>query len=56
MSDTVTSVKKHVTQSVVDEGEVGKLLLDGGGDRYEVEWDAEAEVTSDDSRRGQLRR
>ena len=45
MSDTVTSVEKHGTQSVVDQGEVGKLLLTGGGDRYEVEWDAEARVT-----------
>ena len=45
MSDTVTSVEKHGTQSVEDQGEVGKLLLRGGSDRYEVEWDAEARVT-----------
>lgn len=46
MSDTVTSVEKHGTQSVADQAEeVGKLLLDSGGDRYEVEWDAEAKVT-----------
>ena len=46
MSDTVTSVEKHGTQSVADQDEeVGKLLLYGGSDRYEVEWDAEAKVT-----------
>jgi hypothetical protein len=45
MSDTVTSVEKHDTQSVVDQDDVGKLLLDGGCERYEVEWDAEAKVT-----------
>ena len=45
MSDTVTSVEKHGTEQGVDQVEVGKLLLDGGTDRYEVEWDAEAKVT-----------
>ena len=45
MSDTVTSVEKHGTESVVDQAEVGKLLVNGGGARYEVEWDAEARVT-----------
>ena len=45
MSDTVTSVEEHGAQSVVDQGEVGKLLLRGSCDRYEVEWDAEARVT-----------
>ncbi len=45
MSNTVTSAKKHGTQSVADQGEVGKLLLRGGCDRYEAEWDAEAKVT-----------
>jgi hypothetical protein len=45
MSDTVTSVEKHATQSMVDQDEIGKLLLRGGSDRYEVEWDTEARVT-----------
>ena len=45
MNDTVTSVEKSGTESVVDQVEVGKLLVSGGGDRYEVEWDAEAKVT-----------
>ncbi|MFW6152475.1 MAG: transposase, partial [Verrucomicrobiota bacterium] len=45
MSDTVTSVEKHGTHSVVDQDDFGKLLLHGGCDRYEVEWDAEAKVT-----------
>ena len=45
MSDTVTSVEKHGTESLVDQVEVGKLLVNGGSDRYEVEWDAEAKVT-----------
>jgi len=45
MSDTVTSVEKHGTENVVDQVEVGKLLVNGGSDRYEVEWDAEAKVT-----------
>ena len=41
----VTSVEKHGTESVVDQADVGKLLMSGGGERYEVEWDAEAKVT-----------
>jgi len=45
MNDTVTSEEKHGTQSVVEQEQVGKLLLRGGCDRYEVEWDAEAKVT-----------
>lgn len=45
MSGTVTSVNKHGTRSVADQDEVGKLVLRGGCDRYEVEWDAEAKVT-----------
>jgi len=40
MSDTVTSVEKHGTENVVDQVEVGKLLVNGGSDRYEVEWDS----------------
>ena len=45
MSDTVTSIDKHGTPSVVDQVEADKLQLDGGCDRYEVEWDTEARVT-----------
>lgn len=44
-NDTVTSVEKSGTESVVDQVEVGKLLVSGGGDRYEVERDAEEKVT-----------
>ena len=45
MSDTVTSVEEHGTESALDQVEVGKLLINGGGERFEVEWDAEAKVT-----------
>lgn len=45
MSDTVTSVEEHGTESVLDQVDVGKLLINGMKDRYEVEWDAEAKVT-----------
>ena len=45
MSDTVTSVEKHGIESLMDQEEVGKLLINGGSNRYEVEWDAEAKVT-----------
>ena len=45
MSDTVTSLEKNATEQVVDQAKVGKLLVNGGVDRYEVEWDAEAKVT-----------
>ena len=45
MSDTVTSVQEHGTQSAADQDEVGKLLWHGGCNGYEVEWDTEAKVT-----------
>jgi hypothetical protein len=45
MSNTVTSGDEYDTQSVADQGNIGKLLLRGGGDQYEVQWDAEAKVT-----------
>ncbi len=45
MSYTVTSLRKYDKQSVVDQDNIGKLLLRGGGDEYEVQWDAEAKVT-----------
>ena len=45
MNDTVTSVEKHGTESLEDQVELSKLLVSGGGERFEVEWDAEAKVT-----------
>lgn len=45
MSDAVTSVEKHGTESAVDQVEDGKLLVNGSGGRYEVEWDVDAKVT-----------
>lgn len=45
MSDTVTSMEKSGTESGLDQADVGKLLINGGKDRYEVEWDTEAKVT-----------
>ncbi len=45
MRDTVTSVGKYGTESLMDQVEVSKLLVSGSFDRYEVEWDAEAKVT-----------
>jgi len=45
MIDTVTSVEKHVTQSLMNQEEECKLLVSGGGNRYEVEWDSDAKVT-----------
>jgi len=45
MSDTVTSLEKHGTEGGVDQVEGGKLLVPGEGERFEVEWDAEAKVT-----------
>ena len=44
MSDTVTSVEQHRTQSLTDQAEVGRLLVRGGDERFEVQWDAEAKV------------
>lgn len=45
MNNTVTSTDKYDTNSLMDQVESGKLLVNGGGERYEVEWDAEAKVT-----------
>lgn len=45
MNDTVTSVEKNGTQSVADQADVGKLLVEGYDDRFEVHWDNEAKVT-----------
>ncbi len=45
MNNTVTSTDKYDTNSLMDQVEGGKLLVNGGGERYEVEWDAEAKVT-----------
>ena len=45
MNDTVTSVEKNGTQSLADQADVGKLLVRGGDERFEVQWDMEAKVT-----------
>jgi hypothetical protein len=45
MSDTVTSVEEHGTQSLTDQAEVGRLIIGGGDERFEVQWDVEAKVT-----------
>jgi len=45
MNDTVTSVEKHGTENVIDQADVGKLLIGGGDERFEVQWDNEAKVT-----------
>ena len=45
MNDIVTSVEKHGTESVADQADVGKLLVRGGDERFEVQWDTEAKVT-----------
>jgi hypothetical protein len=45
MNDTVASVEKHDTENVADQADVGKLLLRGGDERFEVQWDMEAKVT-----------
>lgn len=45
MSDTVTSVEKDAIKDVVRQGGIEKLLINGGGNRYQVEWDTEAKVT-----------
>lgn len=46
MRDTVTSVQNDDTASHQDQEAVGKFLLQSGGERYEVEWDSDAKVTS----------
>ena len=45
MSDTVTSVENYGTEELINQAEVDSLLIGGGPDRYEVEWDAQAKVT-----------
>lgn len=45
MTDTVTSVAKHGTHSVANQAEVSRLLLRGGGEHFEVQWDPAAKVT-----------
>jgi hypothetical protein len=45
MSDTVTSVEKHGTQDLADQADVGRLLVRGGDERFEVQWDTGAKVT-----------
>lgn len=45
MNDTVTSVAKHGTESLTDQADVRRLLVRGGDERFEVQWDTEAKVT-----------
>ena len=45
MSNAVTSVAQDGTGALVDQVAGGKLLVGGGGERFEVEWDAGAKVT-----------
>lgn len=45
MNDTVTSVAKHGTERLTDQADVGRLLVRGGDEHFEVQWDAEAKVT-----------
>lgn len=45
MNDTVTSVEKHGIENLPDQADVGKLLVRGGDERFEVQWDTEAKVT-----------
>ena len=40
MSDSFTSMEKHGAKSVTSQGDVRKLLLRSGAERYEVECDA----------------
>jgi len=45
MSNAVTSVEEHGTQDLTDQAEVGRLLIRGGDERFEVRWDVAAKVT-----------
>jgi hypothetical protein len=45
MSNTVTSEVKNGTENLPDQGDVGKLLVRGQDERFEVEWDMEAKVS-----------
>jgi len=45
MNDTVTSVAKLGIEALTDQADVGKLLIRGGDERFEVQWDPEAKVT-----------
>ena len=45
MKSTVTSENKHDIETESDQVEERKLLVNGGGERFEVEWDAQAKVT-----------
>lgn len=45
MSDTVTSVQNHDTATPLDQETMENLLLQSGGERYEVQWDSGAKVT-----------
>ena len=45
MNDTV-ACEKDGTEALSDQAEIGKLLVRGGGESFEVEWDAGAKVTT----------
>jgi len=45
MSDTVTSMAQYGTQNLPDQAAVGRLLIRGGDERFEVQWDTAAKVT-----------
>jgi hypothetical protein len=44
MSDAVTQMKNG-TPHVTDQADVGKLLIEGMDERFEIQWDNEAKVT-----------
>ena len=44
MSDAVTQMKNG-TGHVTDQADVGKLLIEGMDERFEIQWDNEAKVT-----------
>lgn len=45
MNTTVTSGENDGTEHLPNQAEVGKLLIRGGDERFEVQWDNEAKVT-----------
>jgi hypothetical protein len=52
MNDTVTSVEQHGKKCPVDQAKIGELLVRGGGERFEVECDAEAWCDAGDGWQG----
>lgn len=45
MKNTVASLAKHDTAELANQEAMDKLLLNGCGERYEVQWDSDAKVT-----------